>query len=413
MPAKTKQIPNFRDAAETVLIRYRSAVARLVEGLPVAVRTTAQLQEQLGASTGVAWSTLRVVRAPNPLEAGLYALSPGEVRVLAKSARGIGLAKHVVEEFENAGDELKSLIDEYAGDRQLFRFMLSDLLGEDIGGLELKNKREAFRVNTRLLGRQAKAHVHCSMFYPDSEGLVNELFLRGMTELKYFRNGSPVRFSYNRCSVVEEDPNVTETKHHRVAKRSIEGITGNFTDLGLLHQFCSDPLPDIAVEHNDERMFRLNVKPRSQGLLNACDFFFGGVIRSVPLQDILDDDQMIITLMPDLPVEVRFHDLLIHPSVLSRRTPRIDVFTGVSTDTNPLTYPDEDRLPSQEHAECLGQGLHALATNDVPGYTDMLRWACESRGWDMSEAIAYRFRIEYPILYSVPRLTLAKGSAER
>jgi hypothetical protein len=103
----------------------------------------------------------------------------------------------------------------------------------------------------------------------------------------------------------------------------------------------------------------------------------------------------------DTPCRLFIFDALLHEDIFPAQHPTLTIYrTAGAISTGPASRAEMDRLDVLESIQSLGQGIARFRSPDTPAYQDLLRYACEQRGWDSELLRGYRCRIEYPMYSS-------------
>jgi hypothetical protein len=94
-------------------------------------------------------------------------------------------------------------------------------------------------------------------------------------------------------------------------------------------------------------------------------------------------------------------DRLLHKDLFAGQEPQMSIYrTAGVFGSAPGNRREIDRLDLLESVQSLGQGLASFRSPDTPAHQEMIRFACEQRGWDAEQLRGYRCRVEYPMYSS-------------
>ena len=112
------------------------------------------------------------------------------------------------------------------------------------------------------------------------------------------------------------------------------------------------------------------------------------------------------------PCEALVSDMIVHEGTFGGAKPEVGVFGEQSTDgPPPNAMSPADRLCQRETVRWVGRGSAVLHSPDFPRYAELLGWVFERLGWDPSRFDLFRCRIEYPVMPSTVRVSIAKPEA--
>jgi hypothetical protein len=105
------------------------------------------------------------------------------------------------------------------------------------------------------------------------------------------------------------------------------------------------------------------------------------------------------SVIPDVPVMTLVSDILLHSDIFEDIVPDVFVYNTVSRGGADVEDPtrDSDRIQTHDEVTLLEPGLENLAIDEVPRYAEMVKYLCESNGYQPEEFRVHRLRVQYPI----------------
>jgi len=170
----------------------------------------------------------------------------------------------------------------------------------------------------------------------------------------------------------------------------------------VLDKFCSGPPVQMDVHAIDSHYCYVVNWGKNAGMASACTLTVGEFRRNSFRSKRLQPTSVAKTGISnaiDMPAKLYVWDVLLHDSILRGIEPRMKVLElGESGWANPNDATREfDVLDVAETIEPIGRGIEHFRCEDIPNYVELLKYACDKRGWNPEEFRAYRTCIEYPI----------------
>lgn len=385
----------FEHCALEVMRGVRAAFLRLIESLPNAIHRAADLERALGISTTLAWQVHRVATSPNPLAAGAHVPGMTAVKQMLQTARSAGVPNDRLRDAASAMQAFDKLVAQHAGDRATFTTMINSLAGGESETIDLKTRRQAFRLNSQVWGVQVKTHLRCTLYHPGrSASLVDSASIRGMREIRRLRVAAPFRLSSYRVKDAHEHP----MESHAID----EGVDKTSVGPELLLEYCSEPCPEL--ENRIEEGF-INTYLRDTPLGNAGvqTLYLADVVRDIEWYTPDEIPNYIRNgVLNRIPAEALVLDTLIHRNMFGVLAPSLTVLGSLDRQhPDSREYREEiETLPIRTEVHSLGTELAALYTQHVPRYPEMVESVCQRLGWDPNGFELFRCVLEYPILGS-------------
>jgi hypothetical protein len=400
MPTGTVVDPSNEDGlfevrAVEVMRGLRASFLGLIESLPGAVHRAADLERALGVGTTLAWQVHRVATTPNPLAAGADVPGMAATRQVLRAARSKGVPDQCLRSVTQAMETFESLVERHAGDRATFGTMINSLAGRSAEAIDVKMRRQAFRVSSQMWGVQGKTYLRCTLCHPGkTSSMLDIASIRGMRDIRRLRASAAFRLVGHRV----RDAHKHIMAPHAVGDESPQSPPGP----NLLLDFCTQPCPEMENRLEDGYVASYL---RDTPLGNAG-------VRTLYLADVSRDIEWCVpgeppylenTVASWTPAEVLVLDTLIHRDMFGPLTPQLRVFGSLHRlgELDPAKFRPEEALPIPAEVHNLGAGVQVLPTSHVPRYAEMVESVCRRVGWDPNAFEVFRCIIEYPMLSSV------------
>lgn len=395
--------PDPKDEAEAVLTQIQPALAEVLSQLKPPVLRAFDLRRRLNLGQKSSWGLFNAARTPDPQE--LVSLLPrrrGMERFLAAAAAN-GVSPDAIERVRSAYARFEESVSRLARSRDAFETIIGELgMGAmDPTGAELRHKRAAFRANALLWGKQARMFCAALILHPgEKPGMLDMVHIKGMEGLHRTRRGVTLDMTSRRgLQASAGDPEgLVRLEPLDPRERGPEAVW-------LLRDFCSHPLPEFRL-HEDRPDYRsYEVISERLGSAGEVTYYTGEVARGIATAPgSVPDSEIVLAKGVNTPLEAYCGDIMIHRSVWGTAPPEVNVYAW-PMDNSPLSY-KKNLLPLTERAAYLGDGAYKGHGQPVPRYGEMIDYAMQRMGWNGDEFRVFRCRVEYPVMYSLIRMTL-------
>jgi len=340
-----------------------------------------------GLDKNLAWKVSRLVEATDDVEALRFLPGPAGRRMLCE-AIGARATDQARIEVENALSLFDSMVHRHAGDRATLD-VLAQCLDPAHAQDEVlqQHRKQAFLGNRATWGAQACTQIVAQVVAPgrDSDSPLEALELGGLLGFRRIRGDVRWRLLDRPADAVDGKP----------ALEPLVPPPSNAEGAPLLPDFCTRPLPDMAVHRNGDDV-RYLLREGDVGIAGELDCVYGlkatyagaaaaqGPTLRVPLT----------TPVEDLEVAV-----LVHRDLATDRAPVIEItglLNGTSTGLDPL-------VPTS--VESVEGGLAKLEVKQAPQLGKLLAGAIETAGWRADEFRVWRFSLPFPPIPAAATLT--------
>lgn len=401
MPAETtittsQESVLFESEAVEVMRQLRAAFVGLIDGLSASIHRPADLERVLDISTTLAWQVHRVATSPDPLKAGADVPGSAAARQVIRAARSKGVDEARLQSAAEAMKSFEALVERHAGDRRTFATMIGSLAGGEAENIDLRTRRQAFRINSEVWGVQVKTMLTCTIHHPGSNSsLVDHVVIRGLRDLRRLRMGAPLHLAGTRL----RDAHKHAIEPHEVGKESEVMPVGP----GLLLDYCTQPCPELEHRVSSDGCYDTYLSNTPLGNAGVQTLYMSAVTRDVEwgnpsgIPNSYNHSQVI-----SKPSETVVVDALFHHGMFGNLSPEAQVIGSLAWLSGAgKNNPPEDTLPMNVEIHRLGTGLSVLPTVYVPQYAEIVETVCKRLGWNADMFDMFRCVVEYPLLGSL------------
>lgn len=348
------------------------------------------LCRDLGIKKDLSTRLLKATRSSDPLSTLHLIPGPEALRILLKATRRrVPSPLHVA--AERAVNDFDELMRELAGDRTGLEAILSRWLPNARSRFEMSNKQAAFKAIANLKGFAADVSVYAYFVVPGELDDRCELAtVQGCVGLRRLRPQTPIHVT-NFMS----GPGAQEVEFLTFDGQPVAA----YPSRTLLGQFCSLEESDMEVRLMGGHV-QYSLLGEGVGLASATDVFFGDRVTNI-LRRWRSSEGRKVAVGPaiEVPSRVLLFDVLIHREVWRDAVPDLRIYdTTILGLANPNdSSRDADQLSLREEIEMLGDSMSFCRSDEVPAYTEILRYACTACGWSPDSFRAYRCRVQYPL----------------
>jgi hypothetical protein len=399
----------FEGEAAAVLQEQRAALAEVLDQLRPPIARPTELSRLLGLNQKLSWSLFKAARSRD--DRALATFLPGRrpMERFLEAAATHGVPAATIARARAAFERFERTVDLHGGgSRDAFETMVADLEGSDddspAAAVQLRHKRAMFRASSLLFARQARVTFGAIIVHPSDEpGLVDTAAVKGMVGLHRTRRDVPLYTMTHHLRLRQSgDP-----ARHGVLE-PIDPREASPEAVGLLHDFCSQPLPQFRIESATDGVTSLEMVSQGVGTSSEVTYFMGHVCRgaeATPGSAV--GSATALTKGYDFPVELDISDVLMHESIWDERLPDVQVYKWPALGWQaPLRR--SDLLPMVESAAYLGLGPYAGRTPHLESYEPMMSYIMERQGWNPREFRLFRCIVEYPVVHTRLRMVFVR-----
>jgi hypothetical protein len=368
-----------------------------------------------GVDKVLASRVLKALRQADPIAALYFMPGPEPLRALVKGAERRGAGRAEVESALAAVADYERLIDVQVGDRSLLDSILSAWIPQARAEFELRRKQAAFKALSQIKGMQAEGIVATCLVAPSAappgEGLMDVVWVHGLTGLHRVRPGVTVKLASRRMSAQAGE------RH----PMTLAGAPISEESPPLVAEFCSSPTPEVHVQRVKDALF-YTLGGDGFGAGSAVDVVFVEINRgelkrpAIPTREQIEKGEArgsYFFAETSVPAKALQFDLIVHASLFGGREPVLRVydtaFDGVADVFDKRR--DLDRLDLLESIVPLGRGLTRVRSGagGVAGYPELLRRVIAELNLDAESLLTYRCAVEYPLYGSQTAMVFPAG----
>ncbi|MGD8454425.1 MAG: hypothetical protein PVJ57_21640 [Phycisphaerae bacterium] len=383
----------FELEATRVLQQLRTALARVVAGIPGHVSKPAELQRSLNVDINLSCKVFRIVNAASPLDAGPHVPGLSGLRTFLKAAQRVGVAESLVSAAMAASGEFNRLVANHAGDRPAFDTMISAFTDSpDAAQIGLQHRRALFRGHRHVLGVQARVQMRSFFLQPaEDDRMLDVVSVAGVLGLRQLCPGAPLVMA--RWNVSGDDGNLREVQCEPLDSSA---------EAGLVPKFCSQPLPQYRTMEPMPGIMCGELVSNGLGKQAAITCVQSHVHRAaIPRYRGEADRVGAYAARVRIPSEVLLVDVLAREDVYGSQKPIGYTVSEHQGEIMAVSACAEWlRLKPYESVAYLGRGPSVLYTPDFPRSPELGAHVFERMGWDPERFDVYRCRVEYPIMPS-------------
>jgi hypothetical protein len=336
---------------------------------------------------------LSAVRSGDPLTTLVAIPGPIVLKQMLQGAASSGLDKQCLARATQAVRAFESFVDQEFGDRAALDAVLSEWVIESHAGFDLRHRAVAYKSAAALRGVQADLVLSTGIVYPSQTGTDRHDGL-GIDILLGCRRLKPSGLLRLNFSTMTKDQ--TRYKPLSLSGQAVEDVKD------LLVPAFSTVQPSQISTLRQELLTQTSVAGlplgKSQG--RGHDMVHAQVYQGMHRARRGEGKPTSgMAAHAEPPTECCVIDALLHEDVWPDIQPEVRIFDTV---IRGIAHPDDpsrngDRLDRGESVQALGRGPDAFRLPEFSAYPDLIRHACEARGWDANKLRGYRVKVRYPV----------------
>ena len=337
---------------------------------------------------------IRAVRAPDTAGVLNEIPSPEGLRIFLSALPmsfdlgGRQRAAEAVRAFE-------LLIDEFPGGRSA----LDAAAGEFSPALRERTQHAAkqgmFRAMSSLLGYSADVSLSTCIIQPSASGRsLDVVHILGKYGVRRIRPSGPVTLMGRQRTAEHATP----LESTRV--ESVLGEVSTRPESYLIQDLCSSNLPPLqAIE---EGKLWLCVLPENvPGINTPISVTTGHIVRNDSHRfAVSGEEQARESFTPRMPTRLLVLDTYVRRDTFAYPDPRVTAtLMGLSQTANnhdSVTL-QLDSVQLETPLVSMGKGLDGAECSEIPGYTRSLERVFKNLGWNASDFVGHRCRVQYPV----------------
>jgi len=352
-----------------------------------------EVARRFGINRNLTWKLSRVTHASDPFATLNHLPGNQGMELAIKAFEKAGAPAESVGQLRSAMQQLISVIDEHAGDREHIELTLESMGVFKREALAESGRELAFRGTSMIWGVQARTRVAMGFLAPSKGGDSGDLdyvMIAGLVGFRRLRASAQWRLHR---AQIHDDKGGNLRLNDRLEE--IEPKKPGDTPM-MFSEFCSPNMPAMqSVPGPDGHEFIL---PGGQvGNRAAFDSYFGYIYRGLSGVKSVANEFGSVAAALTLPVESMVFDLMYHRDVPIPDNPELLVYGfphGGPDD--PTAQAVQNLLPISEIPAELAGSPPALATPLVPKITKIAERVYARMGWNASEFRGLRVHLRYP-----------------
>jgi hypothetical protein len=386
----------FVEDAKGVLQELRNALAFLVDSAGADATQPQEMSRRFGLDKTLTWKIARIVCDNDAWGAASHIPGKAGIRTFVDALERAGASPQKAQSVRSAMEQYERLIEVHSGDRDTFEIMLGSV-SDQLGKKQAEaNRKMAYQGNSAMCGVQTRGQLCMQFVAPNSNpDLLDTAIICGFVD---FRRLRPDALWAVASRMVISDDGTLNTPH----SPSPMDPAISSTDVPLIREFCSDPVPDLRIVESAGRC-RYEFKEGPIGNTAAATCILGwmgrGAVCKYRTASELFGEHLVYT---STPAEVLMLDLYVHRSCAFALKPEVAVYTNLPG--GPI-YPNDGRerglIPVFEEIIDLGAGPPDTTAPTFPRYGQMVEYGIARLGHAPKDFHGFRFRLRYPPIPAV------------
>ncbi len=376
------------------------SLAALVRAVSPEIRKPIELQRALVLDSKLCWQVFNVIRGEDTLAAAQHVPGTPSFRRLLAAAEAAGVAGQVIDDLHSAFHQFNELVSLHGPDRASFDSMVTAASSaEDSASTDLFHRRSAYRSESHIWGVQVDTYISTSLICPSADPSgKDECNVTVRVGQRRLRSDAPV-------VVHRSSTHASFQMLPASARQPLDLEAAQRLNAPLLPQFSSNPLPPMRTVLEEAGWTQVEVRGGAVGKQASFDLAFGSIVRNVPYSIGTDGRPLLRQSVRFItPAGMFVMDMLVHRSAYPSLDPSLIVFPRTDGNEVPKTFQSTQRLPVHVEIQRIDVGSSELAVPEFPRYPEVLRYACRTQNWKLSDFDLYRVRVPYPILNSIVRI---------
>lgn len=350
------------------------------------------MTRQWGLNRQLSWKVVKVIQHRDAYVSLQHLPGNEGLSLILRRAEQAGVSASLLDGVREAACAFDALIETHCGDRAVFDIMGSGLSHVDQALQQQENQRKQFFLGaSSIWGAQAKVNF-ASWYVGPSAG---ECAISGQADLVNIKAWIGFRRLRENLSWAMSRQ---MSRHDSGASMAIDAPepldAGSSSEVPLLRQFCTDPVPDFSLREEGGRT-TVSLDPGPVGNAGQISCVFGKIFRRMPhVRSGVDRLSRFMSYL-NVPSELAIMDLFVHRSMAKLLPPSVTLSSLIDANE---PDPERSRLPLNDPLIDLGVPTPAPFTLEVPRYAEMFDLVMTRMQWSAEDFLGYRMRINYPPL---------------
>lgn len=388
--------PGFQDEGQAHVRTLRRAIANVLRSVGAAIDQPQEISRGFGIDKTLAWKLSRLVLEDDALGSIVHAPRLPGLVLFEKAMSKACAPADALTELREAIESFERFVEAHAGDRDVMEIMVTTPRGR--AGASAKRlehfRKDGFLANSATWGVSAKTHLAIRWVVPSRrEGMVDLITVCGFIAFRRLRSDVP----WTAASFYQWGADGS------LMMEPLAGLGGT-SDMPLLAEFCSKPLPPMRSVRDGNVRTRLMIDAGPVGNVASADVLLGWVHReSAPIRasrpgEVGEHAAMLIT-----PAEVFLHDVFIHKDLSFAHSLSATVYGMMPGGPQyPAGEVPAQVLPVPTDLQEIDPGQD---TPEVPAYPEIVTRVTASAGQDPWAYRGFRLRVKYP---PIPSMSVIK-----
>lgn len=389
----TLETKPFLDDGKAAVQGLRRALASVLDAVGADADQPQDISRRFDLDKTLTWRISRVVREENAWEAVQHIPRRPSFGLLLKAMEKHGAPTAAIERVWSALDEFERFVEIHSGDRETLEIMSSSASKRSADKRQEAFRKSGFLANSAIWGVRAKLQLAAHFMVPGTEpGKLSMATICGLADFRRLRANT----AWAVATMRGWDVPGAEDLDYVGRARPLDPVSAKTHGL-LLTDFCSSPLPEIAIIEVSKAKQRYMIKPGPVGNTAAASVFLGWKFENAASDtEAFPGEAGDHLVLLSTPVEVLVQDFFVHTSLDFAKDPTPHLYSQLPG--GPL-YPTDEQiqaLPTPSEVSDLGHGPPDTTLMDIPRYDDMVALAARELGFPLNEFHGFRHRVSYP-----------------
>ena len=389
-PSLAGSEPDISERVAAIGRMLASAGAAYLSTLRSPVRTSSDLVRAANVNKDVANRFMMALGKQDPLAVVYYMPGVEALRRLSRAARDPSADPAAVRAFDDAIAAFERFLQDELGGRHALDAIASAWLPEARERFESASRQMIFRGTANLRGVECQSMIDAVIIHPGGDpDRFDSVSISGVIGVRRLRPSVPLRIAtFASLGATAGRPWFTSDGRPASDEAPME----------VLPRFGRGEPPPMRIARYGS-CIAYEIVGEALGAATAADAVFGqytpGSFRRWARKP---GDAISLLHILEVPAQRLVMDVLLHPEVWPGREPELSFF---DTTIRGYALPDDpsraaDRMELVDTVRRIGTGVECCRIAEMPRYVDLLRWACEQRGWNPSAFRVYRLDGRYP-----------------
>lgn len=387
---------SFVNESVVIVNRLRSALTAMFRHIPEGIRNSYDVHRYFEVDTKLSWQIFKILGAEDELGLAQHIPAAASMRKLLQAAGKHGVDDKIISDVQQAYDDFGALVKTHAGDRSRFNSMVRGLcIDRSTENTDHRHRKAIFNGYSHFYGAQVDTYSVTFIAKPGSRpGLYDYAHIRWKSGICRLRADADIVLDTVKFTQAAGD-------RDHLTRSTFEPESTEHYGAGILSQFSTRPLPKLCTERRADGRTVTKLAGDSVGLKSTVHVAFGHIWHDAPRQTWFGSDQQGFgtAIKIHYPTALMVIDVLVHKSMSDRLEEHYQTYGHVSLqDDVGDVIRNNIKLPSREPVTRLRRTAEYAHIQEVPAYSDMLRYCFDKLQWPMDEFDVYRLRIEYPLM---------------